>query len=286
MNMRKLVKISNLIALAAVACLSYWVFAFILATVFGLKVFRENLSEMFVFSIFGIIAVMAGALIVNIMLNLTRIAERDDKCEAVKPQRPMKKWLYAALAVFPLLAALLFGGNYLTVQKKQQILMKSAARVQSEYGSQAAKIADYRFDLAYLKQTSADLELMEKRDSAFRSVSVIVPDTIGGASVYLAFHSNAAAHIPDDVTTGTAAADSIAYRHDGKNRSIRKAEYIYQAGLHEREYLDSVFGSNLDTSRFESHDGNYTLFYPYRQNGRTVAVFRFADYQPYGKFGS
>ncbi|MGN7046385.1 peptidase, partial [Neisseria sp. P0001.S010] len=72
-------------------------------------------------SILGIFAVMAGALILNIMLNLTRIAERGQEEES----KGGRKILFLLLAVFPVLATLLFGGNYLTVQKKRQILTQS-----------------------------------------------------------------------------------------------------------------------------------------------------------------
>lgn len=79
MNAKKLVKATNIVGMVAVVLLVYWVFVLILSNVFGLKVFREYITEIFLMSILGIFAVMAGALILNIMLNLTRIAERDKR---------------------------------------------------------------------------------------------------------------------------------------------------------------------------------------------------------------
>ena len=76
MNAKKLVKATNIIGMVAVTLLVYWVFALILIQVFGLKVFREHITEIFLMSILGILAVMGGTLMLNIMLNLTRIAER------------------------------------------------------------------------------------------------------------------------------------------------------------------------------------------------------------------
>lgn len=73
---RKIVKLSNYIGLIAIFCLIYWVFTFICITVFDLKIFRERMTEVFLLSIFSIIAVMAGTLMLNIMFNLTRIAEK------------------------------------------------------------------------------------------------------------------------------------------------------------------------------------------------------------------
>ena len=81
MNAKKLVKATNIIGMVAVTLLVYWVFALILIQVFGLKVFREHITEIFLMSILGILAVMGGTLMLNIMLNLTRIAERGQEEE-------------------------------------------------------------------------------------------------------------------------------------------------------------------------------------------------------------
>ena len=122
MNAKKLVKATNIVGMVAVTLLVYWVFALILIQVFGLKVFREHITEIFLMSILGIFAVMGGTLMLNIMLNLTRIAERGQEEES----KGGRKTLYLLLAVFPLLAALLFGGNYLTIQQKRDILIQSS----------------------------------------------------------------------------------------------------------------------------------------------------------------
>lgn len=285
MDTRKLVKTSNIIGLVSVVLLAYWVFAFVLIQVFGLKIFREYITEIFGMSIFGIIALMAGALMLNIMLNLTRIAERGQEV----PIKSGKKMLYAVLMVFPLLAALLFGGNYLTIKKKEQILIHSAQKLILHYPAQTAALTAYRFDLPYLKNTADHLDLLEKQDTAFRSVEIIVPDTINGTPVYLRFGSRFAdsTEVVTEETVGSKAQDTIAYQSaDKKHKVIKKADYIYRGGLREREYLQNVFTNNLSETRFESGDGNYALFYPYRQDGKTVAVFRLSDYQQYGKFGS
>ena len=68
MNAKKLVKATNIIGMVAVTLLVYWVFALILIQVFGLKVFREHITEIFLMSILGILAVMGGTLMLNITL--------------------------------------------------------------------------------------------------------------------------------------------------------------------------------------------------------------------------
>ena len=65
MNAKKLVKATNIIGMVAVTLLVYWVFALILIQVFGLKVFREHITEIFLMSILGILAVMGGTLMLK-----------------------------------------------------------------------------------------------------------------------------------------------------------------------------------------------------------------------------
>jgi hypothetical protein len=76
MNNKTLVRLSNIIGIVSIILLVYWVFVFVSIEVFGLKVFRENMTETFYLSVVGILALMLGALIINVMFNLTRIAEK------------------------------------------------------------------------------------------------------------------------------------------------------------------------------------------------------------------
>ena len=276
MNMKKLVKLTNVIGIVSVLLLVYWVFAFILAQVFDLKVFREHISEMFAMSVLGIIALMAGALMLNIMLNLTRIAERNQETAAAGG----KKTAWLLLALFPLLAALLFGGNYLSEQRKQQILLQSAERI-VQSGDTAA-LADYRFDLPYILQTADTLKLMDKENTAFRSVSLIAPDTVGGKPVYLAFYSDGDSY--RSLTDVQAVADGFTAKEQDRVKTVRKIDHVYTTDPADRAYLQQAFAGR-EGSRFRADGGNYTLYYPYRKNGKTV-VLVFSDYQQYGKFGS
>ncbi|ASP18032.1 hypothetical protein HMPREF9120_02867 [Neisseria sp. oral taxon 020 str. F0370] len=276
MNMKKLVKLSNIIGIVSVLLLVYWVFAFILAQVFGLKVFREHITEMFAMSVLGIIALMAGALMLNIMLNLTRIAERNQETAVAGGKKTA--WLLPAL--FPLLAALLFGGNYLSEQRKQRILLQSAERIVQS--GDTASLADYRFDLPYILQTADTLKLMEKENTAFRNVFLITPDTIGGKPVYLAFYDEADSY--RNLADMQPAADGFTAKERDNVKTVRKIDHVYTTDPADRAYLQQAFAGR-EGSRFRADGGNYTLYYPYRKNGKTV-VLVFSDYQQYGKFGS
>ena len=289
MNMKNLVKACNIIGLVSISLLVYWVFAFILITVFGLKVFRAHISEMFTLSIFGIIALMAGALMLNIMLNLTRIAEREQAAVA----KQSKKWLLAFVAVFPLLAAVLVGGNYFTAQQKQRLLIHSAEQLIQDNPRQTSMLADYQFTLDYLRNTGNYLQLLEKRDTAFRHIEVIVADKIDGMPVYLslgrsrdldgaqAVADNAAVHRTDEI---------VFQQANNSMEHLKKVDYVFSADVKEREYLQTVFAKQAsahaaDHIRFVADDGRYEVFYPY-YDGKQTIVFRLSDYQRYGKLGS
>ena len=286
MNAKKLVKATNIIGMVAVTLLVYWVFALILIQVFGLKVFREHITEIFLMSILGIFAVMGGTLMLNIMLNLTRIAERGQEEEV----RGGRKTLYLLLAVFPILAALLFGGNYLTIQQKRDILIQSSERIVKDNSAQLDALADYRFDLAYIRKTSEILDLMAKDDSSFNAAMIIVPDKIGNKPVYLAFSADSPRLTLSDEVVPAAnqnaeGSDNFVVNRNGEKVAVKKTDYVYSPDLKGREYLQKVFAGQTQEMRYEAEDGHYSLCHPYRKNGKTI-VLCFSDYQEYGKIGS
>lgn len=294
MNAKKLVKATNIIGMVAVTLLVYWVFALILIQVFGLKVFREHITEIFLMSILGILAVMGGTLMLNIMLNLTRLAERGQEEEV----RGGRKTVYLLLAVFPILAALLFGGNYLTIQQKRDILIQSSERIVKDNSAQLDALADYRFDLAYIRKTSEILDLMAKDDSSFNAAMIIVPDKIGNKPVYLAFSADSRLNVGGEAVPAASqneavpaanqnveGNDNFVMDRNGEKVMVKKMDYVYSPNLKEREYLQKVFAGQTQEMRYEAEDGHYSLCHPYRKNGKTI-VLCFSDYQEYGKIGS
>lgn len=294
MNAKKLVKATNIIGMVAVTLLVYWVFALILIQVFGLKVFREHITEIFLMSILGIFAVMGGTLMLNIMLNLTRIAERGQEEEV----RGGRKTVYLLLAVFPILAALLFGGNYLTIRQKRDILTQSSERIVKDNPAQIDALTDYRFDLAYIKKSSEILDLMAKDDLSFKSAMIIVPDKIDNKPVYLAFSADSRLNVGGEAVPAASqneavpaanqnveGNDNFVMDRNGEKVMVKKMDYVYSPNLKEREYLQKVFAGQTQEMRYEAEDGHYSLCHPYRKNGKTI-VLCFSDYQEYGKIGS
>ena len=266
MNNKKLVKLSNIIGITSIILLIYWVFVFIAITVFELKIFRENLTETFYLSVFGILALMFGALMINVMFNLTRIAEKHNADEISQTKKSSKRLTVLFISSFPILFAFMYCGDYLTSQKKQKMLISSAQSIIESDDKKSEKLISYSFDKEWIKETANVLSFYSSIDTHFPHVSVIVSDTLDNKNVFLGFNTY----------TGISSNDIIL---------PKRINYIRNTTKEERGYLDKVFFENQDEIRFSAHKGRYELFYPYSKNGKKIVLF-FSDYQRYGKIGS
>lgn len=265
MHPKLLVKLSNTIGLVSIILLMYWIFTFISIEVFGFKIFRENMTETFYLSIVGILALLAGALMINVMFNLTIIAEKhnNDASDHNSPQ--VKKLIWGFVLSFPLLFFLLYLGDFLSSRKKENMLVKTATALLQEHPKEIEQLLNYSFGEAWLKEMDEVMTLLAKKDENFPEIHLVVKDTINASSFYLHFEDYY--YHPDDTTPPI------------------KKYYILKTNQAERNYLDKVFTEGDSKNRFSAHNGNYELFFPIRRNGK-VFVFYFADYHNYGKFGS
>lgn len=264
MNHKSLVKLSNIIGIVSIILLVYWVFVFISITVFGLRVFRENITETFYLSIVGILALMFGSLIINIMFNLTRIAEKQNQNVKSSSQKKNKKLVFLIIISFPFIFGLLYMGDYLTSKKKEKMLIESAKSVIESNENKSLKLLNYSFTKDWILETENILALYSQTDKHFPYVSVIVSDSIDGSEVFLGFRY---------------------YFLEKENASPKKKDYIRKTTKEERDYLYRIFYKNKNEIRFSSNDGDYELFYPYYKNGKMIVLY-FSDYQRYGKIGS
>ncbi len=264
MNKNRIIKISNAIGLISIIFLVYWIFIFISITVFGLKVFRENITESFRFSIIGILSLMFGALMINIMLNLTKISEYIDKSEKIQKVRKIGFSSILIISSFPLIFGLLYVGDKLTSNKKKKYLIKSAQYLTEQHQYRIKQLVDYSFTSNYIKQTEKILNYLSKMDKNFPHVFVIAYDKIDNSPTFIRirdYKRNWETKEPDDIIS-----------------------YIYSCTKEEREYLKTVFNDNNDKPRFSSYDGKYELFYPIIIEGKKIVLY-FSEYQKYGKFG-
>jgi len=263
-NRDKIISLTNKLSCILVIILLYWVFIFIYISVFGFKVFRENLTELFFISILAILALLTGAVIINIMLNLTKISQSlAGEKETTGKMKAGKGKVFTLLFVlsFPLIFGLLYLGDLRSSHLKREYLLSSAQAIVTENQEIIEKLGEYKYDSSYLRLAESSLNFLEKQDKNFRSLSLIVEDTVQGKNAFLRISS----YIRDTLP--------------------KKATLVHTCSKEEREYLKKVFSGESDDYRFSSHDGRYELYYPVKTKNRIIVLY-FYDYQYYGKIGS
>lgn len=268
MNLKTFVKLTNIVAMVSILLLIYWVFIFVSTEVFGFKIFRENISQTFAMSVMGILALMGGSLMINVMFNLTRIAQKHND-DAIAKAKPLSKHLILAFILsFPVILGFLFFGDYTTSKKKENMLIASARSIIESNPEKSDLILRYEFTDAWLSSTAQTLNFFEQTERNFPHVSLLVRDTFDGRSTYLGFN------------------DYQSLKNDqGEVIEPEKRSYLVPTTLEERGYLEKVFDGLTTEHLFSASDGNYKLFYPFSKEGKVV-VFMFSDYQRYGKMGS
>lgn len=265
MNKDRIIKISNAVGIVSIILLIYWVFIFISITVFGLKVFKENITDSFYFSIIGILSLMFGALMINMMLNLTKISDYVDRKEPLTNLKKSKLSTILLLASFPVIFASLYAGDKLTSNKKENYLIESATYLTEQYADKVENLANYSFTEEYIQQAEKTLEYLGKIDNNLPYAFIIVQDSVEGSLTFLKIRN-----YQMDYTT---------------KQNEDKIEYIYSCSKEEKEYLKKVFNQGHKKPRFSSYNGNYELFYPVLSYHQKIVIF-FSEYQRYGKVGS
>ena len=269
MNNKSLVKLSNIIGIVSIILLVYWVFIFMSIEVFGLKVFRENMTETFYLSVLGILALMFGSLIINVMFNLTRIAEKHNQDNVNSSKTFKKLWLIFGIS-FPIIFGLLFGGDYLTSKKKEQMLISSAKSIIESNIDKSDKLLNYNFDKEWINETKSILDIYSKTDTHFPHIAVIVVDDIDATQVFLSFRTY---YNYEEIEVEIVSDDTVQLQ-----KQPQKKSYIRQTTQIERDYLNKVFFENYNEIRFSARDGRYELFYPYSKDGKKIVLY-FSDYQ-------
>lgn len=246
--------------------LIYWVFIFLSITVFGFKIFKENITASFYLSILGILALLTGSVIVNIMFNMTIISDSLSKKKDYSSKKKEKKKsapLLLLIVSFPVIFLGLYLGDLRTSAMKQKFLVDSAKYMISNNQQVINQLADYNFDFKYIKMASNSLNMLSKENESFPSVSLILQDAIGEKEVFLRFGGY--------------------YQEDRK--TVNKVDYIYPCSKDEREYLKDVFAAGKRAYRFSAADGFYELYFPVKIDDRVIILY-FTDRQKYGKLGS
>lgn len=265
MSNELLVRATNRTAKYATVALVYWVFIFLTVTVLDLKIFKEKMTAMFILSLLGIFAVLGGAVILNVMANLSRVAaaaSQNSQAELIQPAS--RRWLALMLLSFPLIGGALIAGDYLSAQRKKELLLASAERLIAENQPMLAELAEYSYSREYIATADRTLGVLNKIDKNFPEVVLIQPDAINGKKLFLGFSAR---------------------RFHSEVTFPEKSEFIYSTTPDERSYLERVADGRSETFRFNVEHDNYQLYFPTTIKGKKLILY-FSDFQRYGKFGS
>ncbi|MEI1280532.1 hypothetical protein V6Z05_19535 [Leptospira venezuelensis] len=267
MNIEHIRKLSYRIILIGLLTLLYWVVAFITINVFGLRVFREKLTELFLISILGIFALIAGSFLLNIVTNLTIIADsaKENKEVSSNSRKSQVKYFILFLLSLILLIGFLFLGNYLTINKKRNLLERDAARLISEYHSEIELLAVYKFSKTYENKAAEILRIVSQVNDEFPTVKIIHRITHDSKNVLIAF---------DQETDWD------------KDSNYKETDFIYTSSREEKDYINSILDEGKELSPyFEADEGYYKLIYPIKIKNN-IFFLLLTDYQRYGKIGS
>lgn len=278
MNKSKIVNWANAVGIIAVVCLVYWVFIFLVSSVFGLKIFKQHLTEAFLMSVLGLLALMAGTLMVSLMLNISRIAGSLEKltssltnttlANSLMSLKQKMQVLGAIAGSFLLIVVLMFAGDAYTRYEKKRLLLNMASTLVDENKNKLQALEGFHFDKPSVLALSRQVEVIAKIDSTVNDLSLLMPDSLEGRPVILGFGRY------------------MSWRaDDAEEQEPRKISFVFSASQAQRIYLQEVFGGKTLEPRFEANQGHYELFYPLKIN-KKIIVFYFNDYQRYGKSGS
>lgn len=264
MDKKKIIQLTNTIGIVTIFVLFYWIIIWSVNEIFGLRVFRETISDIFGFSISGILALLAGTLVINVMFNLSLIAENTSKktSDELQQKSNIFVWLTVFFAILAISIASLFLGNYGTAKQRENELRNSAKSLIQEHSVIADRFLNYQFTHSGLKEISGAFTLIEKLDPNIKSITFLTPDVIDTIPVYL----------------------GIRYYYGNNEQNLKKADYIATLTPDEREYLDKVFQQNYSGNYFRAKQGSYLLYIPYEKNGKKI-VFAFSNYSGYGVYG-
>jgi len=254
MNNKLLVKISNIIGIVSIILLVYWVFAFISVAAFELEAFKDYSVDIFLLILLAIFTLMLGSLLINIMLNLTRIAEKHNNDAVTASKKISKGLIIAFIMSFPLIFGLLYGGDYLKSKKQENQIIASAQSLVKTYSEKIDKIVDYSFSEEWIQNVANTLYILSETENDLSNMQVIVPDVIDDMPVFLDFGRYFRSTCSDTV-------------------SPIKKDYMRKTTKSERDYLNDVFFHKKEGIKYNKEKYSHEFYCPYFKNGKIIVLY-------------
>jgi hypothetical protein len=262
-----IVKWCNRLAILAILALLYWVLLFSVNEVFDLRILRERSTTAFGFVVLGILALLAGSLMLNIMFNLTRIAERAEhparaSSNANTPTTGSpRRWLLGFTALTSLSVALMFAGDARTRMLKKDLMLQTAQTISSQNQAALRQFAQQELTTPNVNALAQQLQLVRKSAEFVHEVYVLRPEKILGQDSIVAIDHELP---PED------------------KQAFSSLDLAFKASQQQRTYLNAVFAGQADAPLYVSRGGHYWLLYPVRLDDKVLVLF-LSDEQAYGK---
>lgn len=272
MNATWIVRFTNKVALFFGTLLIVWVILFTVNTVFGLKIFREHMTEAFAMSILGILAVLASILMINIMFNLSRIADaKQDPSEQSSTSNVVKwsakKYFLVLFISLVFIIVAMFVADARTRDVKKSLMLETAQQLVTKYDASFQEYAQKPFDLKSIASIGTIINLMKNSTEFVQNVYVIRQEEIAKQKVSVGVNDY--------------------NRHEPTNSSavFDPSSYVFKATKEQQHYIQKVMEGSTTEPLYHGADGQYWLMIPVKTKGKTLILY-LSDYQSYGKLGS
>jgi len=181
--MKRLSRFSYVTALVSIGIFVSWSVCTLVAETFGLKVFGNSAGRFLMEAIFPILAIVAGAVTVNLVSNIGLIAAHVTGSTEPTGEGRTGLWIKLFIAANLLLVALLFVGNRITESREKRQYLEEVRKLAVANRDLFGKLGECALDEANMKAAKSMLQYLEKSNDRIANPRLIFPCRYMGASV-------------------------------------------------------------------------------------------------------
>lgn len=255
LNPKTIVKLSNSIGLIAILLLLFCVFGFIVTEIFDLQLISFS-KEFFGISILALLSLMAGALILNIMFNLSRIASRGEPVAEDNPEK-VKRLKWILLSGFPVVAIALFAGDNYNKEISSKKSLEFAKHLQAQLAEEV-EFEAYEFNKNWIGKSEKNLSFINQLNGRPGNLSLIWQDTLNGKKHFFSI--------------------SEYYENEEDSSAFEKETYLLLPNKEKSEEFEKLLNGEQKTIQLERSGRNFESFIPFTQHQKTF-ILQFNEYQ-------
>jgi len=261
---KKLARITYLIALLSICLLITWSIGVLVTTVFNLKVFQENTTEFALLSILPILATVAGAGIINIISNISLIANHLTGASINEKENDKKVKIGTRILLYGnlLLIVGLFGGSKISDKIKENDLKQEILEIKNSNKSIISKIPGPILDSNSINETQTVLEYIGKTNTKISEPVAIFTGIYKGQKVLYSVNSNSGVH-----------------------RAIDSTSFLFRTSEKTRSKIFGALQSNDDAPFVVSDDNAYEIFILIKSS-KNPFMLKMSKYSRYGRISS